>query len=122
MVGVARLPVRQNHDAGTELPENAHDCDAILKSVGECAVREVERLTPANAEDAGGLVSLACAIVGGAARAGFALGQIENCRAQSARSHAQERSSAGLFHVVAMGGDGEDVCSEFECLSGHRSQ
>jgi hypothetical protein len=40
----------------------------------------------------------------------------------AARSHAQQGSSAGLFHVVAMSGDGEDVSPEFECLSGHRSQ
>jgi hypothetical protein len=119
---VACLPVRKDDDARTKATENTHDSDAILKGVGECAVREIERLTPADSENTGGFVRLAGAIGCGAARAGFALGQIENCRAQTARSHAQEGSSAGLFHVVAMGGDGEDVSSEFECLSVHRSQ
>jgi hypothetical protein len=104
------------------LAENARDCDAILKGVGECAVREVECLSPADSEDAGGFLGLAGAIGGCAARAGFALCQIENCRAQSARSHTQQCSSAGLFHVVAMSGNCEDVSSEFDCLSGHRSQ
>jgi hypothetical protein len=122
MVGVARLPVRKDDDTGTEAAENERDGDAILKGVGECTVVEVESLTPANSQDAGGFVSLTGAAGGCAARAGFALGQIENCRAQSARSHAQQGSSAGLFHVVAMSGNCEDVGSEFNCLCGHRSQ
>ena len=119
VVGMARLPVRKDDDAGTELAQNAHDGDAIFKRIFDSAVREVERLPPANAENARGFFGFAGAIFRGAARAGFALSQIENRRAQAARSHAQQRSSAGLFHVVAMRGDGKDVGAEVDCLCGH---
>ena len=119
---MARLPVGKNDDAGAKLAQDAHDGDAIFKRVCDCAIREVERLTPANAENARGFLGLAGAVVGGAASSGFALSQIENGGAQAARSHAQQGSPAGLFHVVAMCGDGQDVGLEIDCLSGHGTQ
>jgi hypothetical protein len=47
------------------------------------------------------------ALFGAAAGSGLALGQVENGGAQAARRHAQQRSAAGLFHIVAVGGDGQ---------------
>jgi hypothetical protein len=79
-------------------------------------------MTPTNSQDARGFLGLAGAIAGGAASAGFALSQIENRRTQAARSHAQQGSPAGLFYVVAMCGDGEDVGLKIDCLSGHGAQ
>ncbi len=122
VIGVARLPVRKYDDAGTKPAKDAHDGDAIFKRVGYGAISEVERVTPANAEDAGGFFGFTGAIVNTAASAGFALSQIENRGAQATRSHAQQGSAAGLFYVVAMRGDGEDVGFEIDCLSGHGAQ
>ena len=108
---MARLPVGKNDDAGAQLAQDAHDGDAILKRVFDRAVGQVERLAPAHAENARGFFGLAGALFGGAAGSGFALGQIENRGAQAARRHAQQRSAAGLFHVVAMRGDGQNIGS-----------
>ena len=61
------------------------------------------------AENAGGFIGFARALGGGAAGSGFALGEIENGGAQTARRHAQKGSPAGLFHVVAVSCDGQDI-------------
>ena len=122
VIGMARLPVGKNNDPRTELTQNTHNRNAIFKIVGDGSVRQIQRMTPADSQDAGGFISLTGALISGAARAGFALSQIENRRAQATRSHAQEGSSAGLFHIVAMSSDGENVGSEVDCLCGHRNQ
>ena len=109
---MARLPVGKDDDARAKLTQNAHDGDAILKRVCDCAVGQVERLAPAHSENARGFFGLAGAFGRGAAGSGFALCQIEDGGAQTARRHAQQRSPAGLFHVVAMGGDSQDVGAE----------
>ena len=64
---------------------------------------------PTNAEESRCFICLAGAIFGGPTRACFTFCQIENCRAQAARRHAQERSSAGLLHIVTMSSDGKDI-------------
>jgi hypothetical protein len=116
------LPIGKDDDAGAKLAQDAHDGESILKCVGNCAISEVERLAPANAEDAGGFIGFTSAIGNTATSASFALRQIENRRAQTTRSHAQQRSSAGLFYVVAMRGDGEDVGLKIDCHCGHGAQ
>ena len=60
-------------------------------------------------EDAGGGVGFGFAVGGGASGAGFALGEIEDAGAPAAGLHGEESAAAGLFDVVAVGGDGEDV-------------
>ena len=72
----------------------------------------VERLTPADAEDACGFFGFAGAVFGGSSGSGFALSQIENGGTEAARGHAQQRAAAGLLHIVAMGGDGQNVGAE----------
>jgi len=109
VIGMARLAVGKNNDAGAQLSQHAHDFQAIFKGVGDGAVGQVERLTPANAEQSRGLVGFAGAIFGGAAGSGFTLGEIENGGAQTARRHAQEGAAAGLLHIVAVGGYSENV-------------
>jgi hypothetical protein len=79
-------------------------------------------MTPADAQNAGGFFSFAGTLIRSSARSGFAPSQIENRRSQAARSHAKKGSSAGLFHVVAMSSDGENVGSEVDCLCRHRNQ
>ena len=116
---MARLPVGQNDDARAEQAEDADDGDAVFEGVFDGAVGQVERLAPADAEDAGGFIGFARALVGGAAGSGFALGQIENGGAQAARRHAQQGSAAGLFHVVAVSGNGQNIGAEVGSLGGH---
>ena len=56
---MARLPVGQNHDAGAQLAQHAHDLDAIFKGVFDRAVGQVERLPPADAEQTRGFSGFA---------------------------------------------------------------
>src|SRR5262249_38721378 len=44
-------------------------------------------------------------------RTHLATSQIENARAIPVLCHLQQRAAAGLLHVVAMGGDGQDIQS-----------
>ncbi len=60
-------------------------------------------------EDAGGCIRFGFTISCGAAGAGLALGQVEDASAPAAGVHGEERATAGLFDVVAVGGDSEDV-------------
>jgi hypothetical protein len=119
---MARLPVGKDHDARAEEAEDADYGDAVFQGIFDCAVGEIESLTPACTEDAGGFISFTGALIGCAAGSGFTLSEIENGGTQAARSHAQERTPAGLFHVVAVSCDGQDIGSEVRGLGGHRNQ
>ena len=60
-------------------------------------------------EDAGGSRGLCGTVCGGAARAGFALGEVEDTGTPTVGVHGQKRATAGLLHVVAVGGNGENI-------------
>src|ERR1039458_8790874 len=60
-------------------------------------------------QQARGFSGFAGTLFGAAAGSSFALGEVQNGGAQAARGHAQQGSAAGLFHVVAVGGDGEYI-------------
>jgi hypothetical protein len=60
-------------------------------------------------EDAGGLVRFGFSVGCCASGAGFTLSKIEDSCAPAAGMHREEGAAAGLFDVVAVGGDGEDV-------------
>ena len=89
MVGVACLPVGQDDDAGAQTAQDGGDFDAVLEACFRGAVGKVERLAPGDAEEARGFFGFAGAVVGGAAGAGFALGEIEDGGAQAAGGHAR---------------------------------
>jgi len=48
-------------------------------------------------------------LLGGAARSHFSLGKIEDPSPLTELGHFQQRSAAGLLHIVTMGGNGQDV-------------
>src|SRR5271166_4064170 len=106
---MASLPVRKNQHARAQLANDARDLGAILEGVLDAAVRNVERTPPTDFEDARRLVRFARAIFDGAARAHFALREVEDGGAASALGHLQQRAAAGLLDVVAVGGNGENV-------------
>ena len=109
VIGMPRLPVRQNHHPRAQLAQYARNLDAIFKGVFDRAIGQVERLPPANAEQLRRFCRFRGPFFGAAARAGLALRQVQNRCAQSARRHAQQCAAAGLFHVVAMGRDGQNI-------------
>src|SRR5439155_15725890 len=86
-----------------------------LPSVLDAAIGDIERVPPGDTQDFGGFGSFPGAVFSCAARSHFTLGQVENACAMSALRHFEQRAAAGLFDVVAVGSNGEDV----ECRRGH---
>jgi len=82
-----RLPVRQNHHPRPQLPQHAHNLDAILERILDRAVGQVERLPPDNSENSSSLAGFAGPVFRRAPRAGLALGEVENPSPQPARGH-----------------------------------
>ena len=56
-----------------------------------------------------GASRLARTICGTAARAHFALRQIEDAGAMASLRHLEQRAAAGLLHIVAVRGDGQNI-------------
>jgi len=110
VVGVATLPVGQDDDAGSETAEDSGQLEAVLEGVLDVAVGEIKGFAVGAVEVAGGGVGLGLAIGGCAEGAGLALGEIEDAGAPAAGMHGEERATAGLLDVIAVGGYGENVC------------
>ena len=96
------LPIRQNHDAGTRLADDARHFQPILPGVFDSTVWNIKRPAPPRAENSCRVRGLAGAIFSAAARAHFTLRQVENAGALPALRHLQQRSAAGLLHVVTV--------------------
>ena len=103
------LPIGQNDHAGTQEAQHAHNFEAVFQGVFDRAVGQVERLPPAHAQQARSFGGFVGALFRVAAGSGLALCQIQNGSAQAARGHAQQGSPAGLFHIVAMSGYGQNI-------------
>src|ERR1700682_95341 len=103
------LPVRQDHDARERLADYGRNLQPVLPCVLHATVRNAEGPTPTYTQDSGGIIRFTGAIVGSAARAHLAWGQVEHAGAVSKLSHLEQRATTGLLHVVAVSGDGEDI-------------
>ena len=66
-------------------------------------------MPPRNFQDPSGFGRLARAVFGCAARAHFALSQIEDTGAIAAVGHLEQSSAAGLLDIVTMCGKSENV-------------
>lgn len=75
----------------------------------DVGVGNAERAAPACAKDLCGLGSFLGTEFGSATGAHFAGGEVEDAGFVAGVSHFQESAAAGEFHVVGMGGDGEQV-------------
>ena len=109
VIGMTALPVREDDDAGAEAAEDGGDLEAIVEGVLDVAVGEVEGFAVAT-------LRMRAAALASASRSAavprvpdFALGEIEDAGAPAAGLHDEEGAAAGLFDVVAMGGDGQDI-------------
>ncbi len=66
-----------------------------------------------DAQDGSGFAGFGGALLGGSASAGFSAGEIEDGGGHALRAHSEQSASAGLLHVVTVGGDGENVNGGF---------
>src|SRR5579862_7418870 len=103
------LPVGQNHHARASLANHARNFEAILPSVFDASIRNVERSPPNRAKDFCRIRRLTRALFRCAASSHLALREIENADALPALRGPQQSASAGLLYVVAVSGDGHNV-------------
>src|SRR6202035_5731454 len=96
VVGMAALPVGQDDDPGAQTAQHGGNFEAVFEGVLDVAVGQVERLAGGDLEDAGGLVGLGLALLGGAAGAGLSACQVEDAGAPSSCLHGKQGASAGL--------------------------
>ena len=118
MVRMPRLPIRKNHHTGAKLSQNPRNLQPVFERVLNVAIRQIESLAMAYAKNLSCSRSLGGTFSGTAPGSRFALRQIENAGAQLARSHSQQRPTAGLFHIIAVRGDSQHV--DNRCRSGFR--
>jgi hypothetical protein len=109
VIRVPRLPVGQNDHPRPQPAQHGDDLQPVLPGIFDAAVGQIERLAPADLEDAGGGRRLLCPLPGRAPRAGLAAGQVEDPGLEAEGAHLQQGAAAGLLHIIAMGGDGQDV-------------
>ena len=109
MIRMPSLPVRQNHHLRTCLANHAGDLQAVLPSVLDTAIGNVECPAPFHAQNVRRVRRFARPIFRGAACAHFPLGQIEDAGALSPLRRLQQRAAAGLLDVVTVCGDGKYV-------------
>ncbi len=103
------LPVRQDHHARPQLAQHANDLQPILEGVLHPAIRQIERLPPANSQDARCSFGFRGTLCSGAAGPRLALRQVQDAGLQAKRAHLEQRAAAGLLHIVAMRGNGQNV-------------
>ncbi len=106
---MAALPVGEDDDARAETAEDGGDLEAVGEGVFDVAVGEVEGFAVGDVEDAGGVVGFGLTLGGSAAGSGLSAGEIEDGGTVAFGLHGQESAATGLFYVVAVGGDGENV-------------
>src|ERR1700674_1801250 len=106
---MAALPVGKNQHPRTLLSKDADYLQTILPVVFDAAVGNIERVTPGNFQDARRFRRFARAVFGGAACPHFTLREVEDAGAVSALGHLEESAGAGLFYVIAVRGQGENV-------------
>src|SRR5436309_13722552 len=109
MIRMPPLPVRQNYHARARLSNDAPNFQPVFPGVLHAAVGYVECAPPTHAKNFSRIAGLTSPILGAASRSHLALCQIEDARALPALRGFQQSAAAGLFHIVAMCGNGKNV-------------
>ena len=86
-------------------------CRSVCRVPGilDAAVGNIERLAPGNFQNASRLRRFASAVFGGTARSHFTLCKVEDAGAVSALGHLVQSSATGLFYIIAVRGEGQNV-------------
>src|SRR6478672_11569293 len=103
------LPIGKNHHPRPGPPNNLCNFEPIFPGVFDASVRNIKRLAPGDLQDLCCFQGFSFAIRSAPTRAHLAAGQIQNARAMAEFRHLEKGSAAGLFNIVAMRGDREDI-------------
>ena len=111
MIGVATLPERQDDHSRTKTPQNFRDLQASFVRVLEVAVGQVQRFAMSDMQDVAGFDRFRLTLCSGSAGPGLSPREVKDAGSPTSRLHHEQGATAGLFHVVAMGRNGEDIHS-----------
>jgi hypothetical protein len=106
---MAALPVGKNDNPRPLFAKDLRHLQTVLPGVFDPAIGDIECATPRHAQNLRSLGRFAGPIFGRPASPHFALRQIEDAGAVSALRHFEQRASAGLFYIVAMRGNCENI-------------
>ena len=109
MVRMPRLPVRQNEHPRPQFANHRGDLLPIFESVFDAAVGNVERFAPPDAQNLSRIFGFTRPVLHGAAGSHLAARKIEDGGGAAHLRHLQQRTAAGLLHIVAVSGDGKNV-------------
>src|ERR1039458_8813789 len=117
---MASLPVGKNQHPRPLLAKYTDDLQTILPGIFDAAVGNIERVAPGNFQDARCLCRFARAIFNVATRPHLTLREVEDAGAVSARGHLEQSTGAGLFYIIAVRGEGENI-ERHKCVVGRSS-
>src|SRR5882762_11913511 len=106
---MASFPVRQDQDPRASFSDYVRDFQPVLPGVLYAAVGNVERSAPGDPENPICGFSLSRSVFSRAARTHLTLGQVEDAGALAALRYLQQRAAAGLFDVITVGSDCQNV-------------
>src|SRR6516165_10124800 len=109
MVGMAGFPIGQNDGFWAELTNDLGDSQFVFARGMNIGVRRAQSVAPADAQQLCCLNRFLGADLGAAPCAHLAGGQVENARFITELGHLQQGAAASEFHVVGMGGNGEEI-------------
>jgi len=103
------LPIGKDHHPGPLLANYPHNFQSVFPGILDSPVRDVQSLPPGDVQNLCRFSRLARAIFCAPSRSHLALGQIQDSCPVSALGHLEQCAATGLFYVVAVSGQGEDV-------------
>src|SRR5437773_1810673 len=103
------FPVGKDHNAGSRLPDHASYFQTIFPGVLHATIRNIEPLPPLDLQNLCRLLCFSGALFGAAPRSHLSLSQIKDARSMTEFCHLEQCPSTCLFHVIAMGCDGQNI-------------
>src|SRR5579859_7439931 len=109
------LPIRKNNHSRALLAYDSRNLQSILPRIFHPAIGNIECLPKADLQDSSSFVCLASPVLGCATSAHISLREVQDSGAVALLRHLEQSAAAGLFYVVAMGGNGKNI----QCRSIH---
>src|SRR3954469_15824886 len=100
------FPVRKYHHSRPCLPNNSRNLKPVLPCVLNPPIRNIQSLTPGNSQDLRRVCCFLRTVFRRASRAHLTARQIENSRSMSECRHLEQSPTTGLFHIIAVCGNG----------------
>jgi hypothetical protein len=90
-------------------PNRPRHFQAVFPRILHPSVRQIQGTPPGHLQDARCLFRLTRTIRSRAPGTHFTAGEIQNTGTTAALGHFEQGAAAGLFHIVPMGGNGQNI-------------